>query len=297
MKRLLFFTAFCWYSLWVNATDSTTIVIHFYFNKFDITNAEKDNIHSFLKSIDTANNIITQVNVFGHTDQIGSHFYNDKLSVDRANATVDYLIKCGIEKQLIHLVLGFGKHQLLTKLMSEAERATNRRATVIAYFTKKKKAIVEAPIEQPKLNIGNTLAPKSKTQKLSDKIEDTALKVGDKIELPYILFVGGEHIFLQISYPYLDELLDVMIKNPTLEIEIQGHVCCTNEDDGYDFSTGKKNLSVARAKAVYDYLKNNNIDKSRMRFIGFGHQFPITLERTEGEKIRNRRVEIKILHK
>jgi outer membrane protein OmpA-like peptidoglycan-associated protein len=95
----------------------------------------------------------------------------------------------------------------------------------------------------------------------------------------------------------LDELVTTLQHYPKLEVEIQGHVCCTDDVDGIDNSTGKRNLSEARAKAVYNYLIEHGIDKNRMQHKGFGHQFPITLERTEAERTRNRRVELKILKK
>lgn len=297
MKHSFIFIILCFRFSMAMANDSTKVEIHFPFNLYSITNVASEIITAHYKIFDTANNILTGISIYGHTDQIGSHNYNDILSIKRANAAAKYLQNIGIENNIISVIQGLGKHQLQTTLMTENERAINRRVAIIFYYEKKKKPIVEKIVEQPKPTVGNTFETKPTTQKLADKIKDPDLKVGDRIELPFILFVGGEHIFLQISYPYLDELLDVMKNNSTLEIEIVGHVCCTDEKDGYDFSTGKKNLSVARAKAVYDFLKMNNIDKSRMDYNGFGHQFPITEERTEAEKTRNRRVEIKIIKK
>lgn len=297
MKYVFLLVVFCCRFLFAGAADSTSLTIHFSFSKYHIDNLAAQKLDSFLLSFDTTNNVLIHINLFGHTDQIGSFQFNDKLSYERANAVAEYLVKSGVEKKFINTIQGFGKHQLITTKVSEQERFFNRRVLIKAYYKRKEKVIITPVVEPSNPNIGNVVEPKLKEQKLFEKIRDSSLKVGDQIELPFILFVGGEHIFLQISYPYLDELVAVMIQNPTLEIEIQGHVCCTNEEDGFDFSTGKKNLSVARAKAVYDYLKLNNIDKSRMRFIGFGHQFPITQERTEAEKTRNRRVEIKILSK
>lgn len=296
----LIYTSILMFVLGINnasATDSTTIEILFSFNKHTITTELEESINKQLINLDTTNNIITNIAVYGHTDQIGSHQYNDTLSIKRANATAIYLQQIGVVNKPIVIIAGLGKHQLKTPLMTPKDRATNRRVVITIFYKKKPLPVEQPKIETPKLNEGKALEPKPKTQTLADKIKDTLLKVGDKIELPFILFYGGEHIFLQFSYPYLDELVSLMQNNPTLEIEIQGHICCTNEADGYDFGTGKKNLSVARAKAVYDFLKANNINKKRMSYIGFGHQFPITQERTEAEKTRNRRVEIKILQK
>ncbi|UOY07491.1 OmpA family protein [Muricauda sp. SCSIO 64092] len=46
-----------------------------------------------------------------HTDPVGSHQYNDKLSEARAKSTYDYLIKNGISKERILSYKGFGKRR------------------------------------------------------------------------------------------------------------------------------------------------------------------------------------------
>lgn len=278
--------------------DSAKVIIHFSFNQFQITNTAKSTIDSFLNLFNTTHFAITGFTVAGHTDQIGSHFYNNLLSLQRANATTAYLSTKGFDKSFIQKMSGYGKQLLFTKKMSEEERLLNRRVEITCYCIPLIKPAATEKVLLPPVTGGKDAITLPKTIKIAERIEDTATKVGDNIELPYILFVGGMHEFLRFSYPYLDELLAAMQNNAALEIEIQGHICCApNEEDGLDFGTGRKDLSVARAKAVYDYLRNNGINKSRMSYRGFGHQFPITLERTEAEKTRNRRVEIKIIKK
>ena len=80
-------------------------------------------------------------------------------------------------------------------------------------------------------------------------------------------------------------------------IEIQGHICCSPPNkDGYDFDSKNNNLSINRAKAVYEHLIENNINSTRMSYVGMKARFPLVLpERTEADKNKNRRVEIKIL--
>jgi outer membrane protein OmpA-like peptidoglycan-associated protein len=97
------------------------------------------------------------------------------------------------------------------------------------------------------------------------------------------------------------ELLDVMEKNPNLEISIEGHICCRAgwELDGMDEDLGTNNLSEMRAKTVYDYLIKNGIAAIRLSYKGFGPLYPLYAypEKTEEEKTANRRVEIKIIKK
>ncbi|MFY7964861.1 MAG: OmpA family protein [Chitinophagaceae bacterium] len=279
------------------ATDSTQLIIHFDFDKYNINSVEQAKIDSFILQFDTSKFVLKSVSILGHTDQIGSNSYNDILSKKRAANVAKLLEKFNATFEKNVSIDGFGKMQLLSTSIEENERLLNRRVVITLFYQEKIKPIMLPKIVEEKdpKPIGKSDAPKATYQKLADKFKDTTLKIGDRIELPYILFVGGMHEFLQISYPYLDELFYVMRDNPTLEIEIQGHVCCTNEEDGVDFATGRKNLSYARAREVYYFLKKSGIDPTRMTYQGFGHQFPITQERNEAEKTRNRRVEIKII--
>lgn len=138
-----------------------------------------------------------------------------------------------------------------------------------------------------------------KHEKLIEDIIDKSTKVGEHIVLRHIHFYGGRHAFLPQAYPALDDLLETMQKVPALQIEIQGHICCQEgEGDQIDFDSGEPVLSVTRAKAVYDFLVENGIDKSRMSYVGLAHKFPIIKEEAnEEEATINRRVEIKILKK
>jgi outer membrane protein OmpA-like peptidoglycan-associated protein len=63
------------------------------------------------------------------------------------------------------------------------------------------------------------------------------------------------------SFPTLRELLAIMKEHPGLKLEIDGFVCCMPETmDGWDIETKKQDLSVQRAKYVYDYLARRGID-------------------------------------
>jgi outer membrane protein OmpA-like peptidoglycan-associated protein len=123
--------------------------------------------------------------------------------------------------------------------------------------------------------------------------------VGEHIILKNIYFSGGRHSFLAKSYSALDDLLETMKKIPTLVVEIQGHVCCHEGDgDEIDFDSGLPVLSVTRAKAVHDFLIENEIDKKRISYKGLAHKFPlIKIEKSEEDAEANRRVEIKIIKK
>ena len=82
-----------------------------------------------------------------------------------------------------------------------------------------------------------------------------------------------------------------LFEGQTFSFVIQGHVCCTEGRlDAVDKKTNMRNLSVARAKYVYDYFIEKGINKSRMSYEGLAHSFPLG-----GSDDKNRRVEILIV--
>lgn len=88
-------------------------------------------------------------------------------------------------------------------------------------------------------------------------------------------------------YPYLDELVPVMNRNPGLRVEIQGHADSTG--------TNRYNqaLSERRAKAVRTYLTKKSVDAPRLTAVGFGEERPAYSNDTSEGRSKNRRVELK----
>jgi len=88
-------------------------------------------------------------------------------------------------------------------------------------------------------------------------------------------------------------------ENPNMAIQIEGHVCCvTNVPDAYDLDSHNLDLSINRARFIYEYLKARGISATRLNYIGYGRSKPIIAdEQTEEEASVNRRVEVRILDK
>lgn len=126
-------------------------------------------------------------------------------------------------------------------------------------------------------------------------------KVGESFVLHTIYFVEGRHVFVKEATTPLNAVLAVMKARPTLVLEIQGHVCCTDSlmEDALDFDTHEFNLSYARAQAVADYLVKNGIARERVAMLaGFGSRRRIVVsEKSQADRNRNRRVEFKIIRK
>jgi outer membrane protein OmpA-like peptidoglycan-associated protein len=220
----------------------------------------------------------------GHCDSTGSAAYNQKLSRLRTEAVsrlLDSLLQPA--KPEIQLA-GFGESQPLAANATEPGRQLNRRVEII--FT---------PAEEAPPPVIPALPETEKKPPPLEKIVSQT-RPGGTIVLQHLNFQGGLHRLLPTSRPVLDELLEVMRKNPALVIDIQGHICCVpGDEDGPDPETGTNDLSVQRAKVVYEFLIRNGIAASRLSYRGFGHKYPLTAERTPMEQEQNRRVEIKII--
>jgi OOP family OmpA-OmpF porin len=87
--------------------------------------------------------------------------------------------------------------------------------------------------------------------------------------------------------PVLNEMAEIMKKNP----ELNGRI------DGYADSTGNEayniELSERRAKAVKDFLVSRGIDPERLSTKGFGDSDPVASNDTKEGRSKNRRVELK----
>lgn len=125
--------------------------------------------------------------------------------------------------------------------------------------------------------------------------------VGQSFVLHTIYFEEGRHVFVKSSVSPLNAVLAVLKSRPTLELEIQGHVCCTDSlaEDALDFDTHIFDLSYARAKAIADYLVKNGIARERVQsMVGFGSRRRLIYpEKSVADRNLNRRVEFKILKK
>lgn len=118
------------------------------------------------------------------------------------------------------------------------------------------------------------------------------LTANKKLTIKNIYFKGGEDVILETSLNALMALQNVLIENPTLAIEIQGHVNHPGAPAGDPNHTIFK-LSEARAKAVYMYLIENNIAPERLGHKGFSNFFMVfPSPKSEEQHAANRRVEI-----
>jgi OOP family OmpA-OmpF porin len=88
----------------------------------------------------------------------------------------------------------------------------------------------------------------------------------------------------------LDEAADVMKKNPSMSVEIQGH---TDNVGSREYNLG---LSQRRANSVMEYFVGQGIDKNRLTAKGFAFDDPVASNDTEEGRYKNRRVQLKPIY-
>jgi outer membrane protein OmpA-like peptidoglycan-associated protein len=126
-----------------------------------------------------------------------------------------------------------------------------------------------------------------KTQEILNQILDA--KTGFSIDLPNIYFAFNQSELLPSSYPSLEILSNILKEQATLTIEIRGHT------DNIGNSRYNKKLSIDRAESVYQFLIESGINKTRLKYRGFGNEVPVADNATEFGRQLNRRVEIKVI--
>jgi len=277
MKYLI--TLFLLVSLSGYSQQELTHDVYFDTDKYEVPLTEENRLLLFISSLDSIP--VEKVSIYGFTDDRGTNEYNLELSQNRANTIKDMFSGYGIDPDLITNVNGKG--EILLKVLNEEEvhqiRGLNRKVEVIVTKKTPKKDIKEA-VE---------IVDKEKT---TDDIKKGTVKKGDKIRLDKIYFKTSYSYVTSSSKKTLEELATIMVENKNIYFTIQGHVCCTqNSRDAVDKKTGKRNLSVARARFIYDYLAKKGVDKKRMKYVGMRRKFPLG-----GAPELDRRVEILVTY-
>jgi len=256
-------------------------VVYFETDKYIVPETEKNRLLLFTQNLDI--NKIKKISIYGFCDDRGSNNYNLVLSQNRANAIKKLFSFGGINEKLISNV--DGKGEVLLKIVTAEDlniiRGLNRKVEINVEYNSPKKEVVK--VEEEKENIDNRKKPLTL---------ESNLLVGDKIVLNKILFRTGYSYILEESIPVLEKIARILKEKNKVYFTIQGHVCCTaNGRDAIDRGTGRRNLSLARARYIYEYLMKNGVARKRMKYVGLKHKYPLG-----GDPKFDRRVEIEIIN-
>lgn len=269
--------------LFLNSLYAQELVVRFSNDSYTILKEDVERLNA-LVSME-----IESLSLEGFTDQNGSESYNQTLSANRVRTIRDSLISFGLDENKILSAVGRGKYPDLSKTFDE------QRCVVVSYTLtiRNVKTPVLEIVEESEPIVERPRAEPSLTEKIIE------LEVGQKLALHNLTFVPGRRYLMPEAQEHFNELLNILEDNPTLKIEIHGHVCCTpkSQRDGPDLDTGKSNLSEMRARQVYDLLVEAGISKKRLSYRSFGGRKPMVAEVDDQSRQMNRRVEIMIVEK
>jgi OmpA-OmpF porin, OOP family len=111
-------------------------------------------------------------------------------------------------------------------------------------------------------------------------VTDCEVKITQQIHFAY-----NKDIIKSESFPILDAVTDVLVKNPSFKIEVQGHT----DDKGSD--SYNQELSNRRAHSVRKYLVAHGIGPDRLTARGYGESVPLVANDSNENRSLNRRVQ------
>lgn len=246
----------------------------FYFASasYELDSTEMAKAKKYFKLLDKFN--LTKIEIFGFTDSDGNEKSNLKLSQNRINTLANMLKERGYETE--QKIEAKGESNPVYSNDNE-EKYKNRRVEVVAYYSGKKGSEKKTKSKKKVVEKTNLVAAQ---KEIKLRVED--FKKGETIELPSVQFVGGTAEFLPGAEDILDKVIPILRKNPTLQVEIAGHICCGND----------MRLSTERAYVVYQYLIKYGVEEKMLIFKGYNNTQP---KYGNIMDVRNRRVELKVL--
>lgn len=293
MKNTALYIFFLFFSLVAQAQEEFSV--YFDSNKYELKKQENERLQNFINT----NKEVKIVAINGYTDEDGTTAFNDTLAQKRVGFIYG-IINGKLKIRDDFKTRSFGERHRQSKIKSE-----NRKVTIYFLLAKdlpreneilgiKEEPVVKKQREIPEYPQKMTLQnPNGTTSELVFDVafmeKLTVAKPGEKIKLENLNFQLNTFAITNDSRPKMYELLEVMKRNPQMKIQIQGHICCMQND--------KQDLSTKRAKAIARFLEMNGIDKDRVTYKGFGVTEPLFAipEKSEEERAANRRVEIEVI--
>ena len=254
MKRYFLIAALMIASTISAQTRLDTFRVYFAIND---TSLNKDAIETLsalsLKSGTSANDTLV---IMGYADMLGNDLLNNRLSAMRAERVKEFLLGNSVQKTTIKLCVGKGAVERKDTVLTKEGFAPDRRVDIIAprgiIIRKKTVSVVEK---------GKPFEP------------DTFVraKKGDLFLLSKVFFLINRHTYEKSSEKELEELYELLAKNTSIRIKVEGHVCCMPPGhDGEDFDVPKE-LTREDMRGII-YQKTPKYFVIRITFYKFAYQ-------------------------
>ena len=291
MKRLLFIPLLFLYSIFFAQQKNDTFSVYFDLDVQELNAMAVKKMDSLIlyKKI----NLQKQTAIIGYADYLATDEYNLELSHKRAENVKMKLIRSGLKATNITLLIGKGEVKRADTIRKVKGVPTDRRVDIV---------MLNKPLPPRKIldtvvvmHSKNRYAIPPSSDDPNFDIDD--IPKGKTFILKNIYFPMGRHFPKQSSLEELHKLFEALKENTNLIIQIEGHVCCvTNVADAMDLDSHQLDLSVNRARFIFEYLVTRGISANRLTYVGFGRSKPIIDdEQTAEEAAINRRVEIRIM--
>lgn len=275
-----------------------TMSVYFESGSTNVHDTARIQIARLMKTLAGSDSL--HIKLEGYCDATGSDDANLKLSERRLDA-VHVFAMIYADPTAKYIKIPHGEHDPIASNDTEETRWQNRRVDihVIAYSPKQTQGsdtTGKIILNTPEYTVSSGLS-------LEEAI--MALEPGETLVLRDIQFPMSSDSLMRQSYALLDSLAAVLIDNPDLVVQFEGHICCTpdsdtiaGQKDAYNARTKKYTLSTDRALTVFMYLAFRGVPTSRMRYVGLaGSRKLVSPEETAYDQKRNRRVELKLLSK
>jgi outer membrane protein OmpA-like peptidoglycan-associated protein len=245
----------------LNAQVNTAHAVYFDFDKYSLNDRQTNSLIGLVNSPEASQ--FDAIQLYGYCDDRGTDDYNDKLSNNRVATVQKILLSNGITLNKIYICDGRGRVIINKDTVKNLEKTRDKNRRVELIFIKNR-TISRFPSNP---------------------------KVGDLIVLDQVIFDMGSSALTLKAKRELDRAFEILKNHKNLRFEIKGHVCCTPNKytDAIDEETQNRNLSVNRAKNVFNYFRSKGISPYRMVYKGYGNRFPLG----KGEEF-DRRVEFLI---
>lgn len=125
--------------------------VHFDYNKSTLRTESYPELDKFAEILKNKEKF--EVEIAGHTDNIGSDEYNLKLSLERAQVVVDYLISKGVNKKKIFAV-GYGETTPVATNQTDKGRQENRRTNLTLHDNREGKIWKRKKRKEAKILLG-----------------------------------------------------------------------------------------------------------------------------------------------